>query len=431
MTRALVATALLAATGSAMAQDAEIRVLHFSPDTPAVDVFVNDGVPAAITNLDFQQGTGYIPLPPALYNFKASAAGLMPSDAVIDVDLDLMAGVKYSAVAFDELSNIQPLALVDDDTNIPAGGVRLQLVHAAVGVGDVNVSLLDGGGALLKDFPFGGVAQVDRPAGEFVVGLDVDGDNFADFKFEVPDLGADIFVNALVGTDDTGAPFVLAWLPDGSTAVVQGEAIAPAGLRALHLSPDAPSVDLYLNNSMGLAAGGLPFEGGTDYLDVPAGKHTIGLTAAGSGGPPVAKLTEFLKSDKDYTLVAFGNLSNLEVAVVRDDDDGTEAGPGNYTLRLFHAADGVGMVDVIELSSNTVVVPSLDYATGGTLTLPNAPLSVGLDVDLDGTSDFDFDIPALGDMIRVDAYAVLDATGTPFVLAHLPDGTTVRIDATP
>ena len=96
----------------------EIRVLHLSPDAPAVDVFVNDGQPAAITNLPFTQGTPYIALPADTYNFKVAPTGTSPASAVLDVDLTLDPGTKYSAVAIDEVASITPLALVDDASGI-------------------------------------------------------------------------------------------------------------------------------------------------------------------------------------------------------------------------------------------------------------------------------------------------------------------------
>jgi len=39
---------------------ASVRVLHLSPDAPAVDVFANAGADPAVSGLEFTQGTGYL-----------------------------------------------------------------------------------------------------------------------------------------------------------------------------------------------------------------------------------------------------------------------------------------------------------------------------------------------------------------------------------
>ena len=112
----MVTLALLAG----FAHGQELRALHLSPDAPPVDIFVNDGTPAAVTNLAFTQGTGFVPVPAGTVNVKVSASPGALNAAVLDVDLPIAAGDSVSAVAFDSLSGIQALALYDDTDNIRA-----------------------------------------------------------------------------------------------------------------------------------------------------------------------------------------------------------------------------------------------------------------------------------------------------------------------
>src|SRR5687768_7879140 len=92
---ALVALAFFAAmpAGSAEAQagTGRVRVMHASPDTPPVDIFV-DGQ-KAVTGLAFPDDTGYVSLPAGSHNVKVFAS---PSDGsgtpALEADLSVAAG---------------------------------------------------------------------------------------------------------------------------------------------------------------------------------------------------------------------------------------------------------------------------------------------------------------------------------------------------
>ena len=152
---------------------------------------------------------------------------------VLTVDVDLADGVKYSAVAYDYLANISALALVDDDSNIDPMYTRLQITHAAADVGQVDLwSVGPMPVLLLENVDFGATSTLDLPAGAGPVGIDVDDDMVPDMVFEVPDLGAGNFVDVYAVNEDGGSPvFLLAHLPDGSTARVDqacGDNVAQA-----------------------------------------------------------------------------------------------------------------------------------------------------------------------------------------------------------
>lgn len=51
-----------------------VRVAHFSPDTPAVDVLLEDGTATGIEDLAYPNDTGYVPLPGGTYDLKVCAA---------------------------------------------------------------------------------------------------------------------------------------------------------------------------------------------------------------------------------------------------------------------------------------------------------------------------------------------------------------------
>ena len=199
---------------------ARVRVLHLSPDAPAVDVFVNAGADATVSALAFEAGTDYLEVPAGTYDFQVAASGATAADAVLNIDgLALDADVSYTAVAYGALADISAMALVDDSEGIEAGNIRLQVSHAASGVGTVDIWELTGGSMLVEAFEYGATGTLDVPGGALELGLDLDADASPDVTFSVPDLGADVAVNVFAVTDATGA-FLLAQLPDGSTARV-------------------------------------------------------------------------------------------------------------------------------------------------------------------------------------------------------------------
>lgn len=126
---ALVATGICLSTSVAAA---DVRVIHASPDTPGVDVYVNGtpGVDApALANLQFRQASPYVSLPTGNYNFQVTPNGLsspvaINADAFIDENID----ITIAAVGF--FSNIAPLILIDDRETI-AGVSKVRFVHAS------------------------------------------------------------------------------------------------------------------------------------------------------------------------------------------------------------------------------------------------------------------------------------------------------------
>jgi hypothetical protein len=127
-------------TALAQASMARVRVVHASPDAPAVDVLVNDN--AAFTNAPFKGITDYASLDPATYNVKVVPAGAT-SPVVIEADLALEAK-DYTVVAVGMLENIEPLVLVDNNSAPAAGKAHVRFVHASPDAPAVDIAVKDG-----------------------------------------------------------------------------------------------------------------------------------------------------------------------------------------------------------------------------------------------------------------------------------------------
>jgi hypothetical protein len=146
-----------------MAEDlAQVRVVHASPDAPAVDVWV-DGSPA-ITNLAFGQTTAHVRLPAGSHQVAVAPAGGPPESAVIQATLDLAPGQAYTVMAIGRLAEIRPLVLNDQRQNGMSDS-HVRFVHASPGAPAVDIAVA-GGPTVFSNVGFGeSSSYVDVPAG--------------------------------------------------------------------------------------------------------------------------------------------------------------------------------------------------------------------------------------------------------------------------
>jgi len=199
---------------------AEVRVLHLSPDAPAVDVVVDDATPAAVTSLAYKSATPYLTLPAGPHDFSVRAAGTTTVALALN-DLTLAEGQRYTAVAWGE-GGVMP-ALIDDSLEgLAAGSLRVNVIHAADGVGQVDVWNVPESGAptpLITDFDEGEQDQLDLPAAAYRVGIDVNDDASPDLLFQLPALPAGQVVD-LFAVKDADSVYLVALLESGGTATI-------------------------------------------------------------------------------------------------------------------------------------------------------------------------------------------------------------------
>lgn len=216
------------ATTGEPAGTAMIRVVHLSPDGPAVDVYANDGETPVVEGLAVKNATDYLSVPAGDYTFAIAPAGTSLGDAVFTTPtLSLAADTMYTAVAVGKLAPnmsdgaFDVVALVDDRAGLAAGSVRVQVLHGAAAgafaeVDVWNVTDPNMPAPLIEDFAFKASGALDVPSVALVVGLDVDDDGAPDASFDVPPLPADALVDVVAFSDDQDAPSLQAILGPGA-----------------------------------------------------------------------------------------------------------------------------------------------------------------------------------------------------------------------
>lgn len=155
-----------AATVSAQSDMAKLRVVHASPDAPAVDVLV-DGA-AALTNFAYPDATEYLQLPAKTYRVQIAAADNREV-VVFDAPLTLEAGKAYTVVAAGLLNGspaFAPIVLMDDLSNPGADKVRVRFVHASPDAPAVDIAVA-GGPTIFSDVAFGQYKDIVVDAGSY------------------------------------------------------------------------------------------------------------------------------------------------------------------------------------------------------------------------------------------------------------------------
>jgi uncharacterized surface protein with fasciclin (FAS1) repeats len=234
----LVPQVVLDALGLAAPAEAEaapeevvnIRVAHFSPDTPAVDIYVNGE--AAITDLAFPSITDYVTLPAGSYELAVAPAGTSIADAAIGpATFDLPAGavLTIAAIGSLEAGTLAPAVIPDNVSPLAEGSARVTAFHAiedapAVDVranGNLLISRLAYPGT---QFNNDGVFELDVPAGTYDITVVPAGARepvVLDLSGTTLEAGTYYFV-AAVGT--LAAPqAALAVVDAGAAAVLRGE----------------------------------------------------------------------------------------------------------------------------------------------------------------------------------------------------------------
>jgi hypothetical protein len=123
--------------------DACVRVVHASPGSPAVDVYVNGS--AATTNLAFAAATEFLIVPSGdSTKVQVTATGASLDNAVIDETVTLDPGQAYELIATGPLSDIKLSQTRLDLTPLPDGQARVRLINASPDAGSVDLGVKDG-----------------------------------------------------------------------------------------------------------------------------------------------------------------------------------------------------------------------------------------------------------------------------------------------
>jgi hypothetical protein len=112
-------------------------------------------------------------------------------------------------------------------------------------------------------------------------------------------------------------------------------------VRVVHASPDAPDVDVLVDDAEVLSD--VPYLAASGYLEVAPGARNLKVNAAGTTTTVIdADVT--LTDGTDYTVIASGPVAQIAPLVLEDDNAAPAA--GNVKVRAVHGAPSAPAVDI-------------------------------------------------------------------------------------
>lgn len=342
---------------SAGTPTASVRVVHASPDAPAVDVYA-DGQ-RVVSGAPYQTASGFLRVEAGARTFAVTPAGAT-EPKVIEATLPLAEGSFTTIVAVGPLERIEPLVISESASGPAAGFVKVRVGHAAPAVPEVDVYVtapsaeLETSMPTLAEVPFKAVSDVlEVPAGDYRIRITAAGDKTPVFDSGSVALaaGADLVVLA-VAEDEGHSPVSLLTLTRGSPAsfLIRDNT---ARVRVLHASPDAPAVDVLVDNTEVL--GDVAYPTASGYLSVPSGARNLKVNAANTAST-VIDATPTLDAGASYSVLAVNFLASIEPLVLVDDRTSVA---DKARVRVVHASPDANNVDV--LANDTVVLTNVPF----------------------------------------------------------------------
>lgn len=431
----------------------QLRAIHASADTPAVDVFISGA--RALTGVTFGAASAFNAVPAGTTRVQVALAGQPATSAAIDVSAPLVAGRDYTAIAVGSgatgPTRLQAVLIDDAGTPPAAGQVKLRVVHGAPAVPGVDIFVTAPNDPLpttptianlqfAQQAPAAATAALSVPAGTYRVRARVAGQTAIAFDSGSVALaaGTDAVIVAVPDAGPSLSPIQLLVAAKGASAAFVRD--SRAALRVGHFSPTVPAVDVFLkapgeaNATSNRALAGVTFPQDSGFLSVGAGTYDASVALAGSLAGVLNLNGATLARGTSTSVFAIGLLNGTGAQALRlaaFADDRTPVA-GQAKVRVIHLSPDAPAVDVVVLNNGTIasrLVTNLAFpnATATALTLAPGSYTLGV-VATGGTAvvvSQAFTLAA-GDVVTIAAVGCLSTTGAcaggqPFQFKTLDD----------
>ena len=143
-----------------------------------------------------------------------------------------------------------------------------------------------------------------------------------------------------------------------------------ARIRAAHLSPDAPNVDVYVDGEVALE--NATYGDVSDYLEFEPGSYMVQIVPAGED-PDQAVVEETVDAEEgDFTVAAIGELAGdnqpLQALVLEDDNSPVDSETAR--IRVVHASPDAPAVDVVAGENGDALFENVAFGESGYTEVP-------------------------------------------------------------
>ncbi|MDH5275160.1 MAG: DUF4397 domain-containing protein [Gammaproteobacteria bacterium] len=366
----LVATVILASCGGggSISNELSLRIIQASPDAPLVNFLIDGKYVRQFVN--YRGGWGAIFVTPGTYDFAIEAILPGADQRIVDRPETLAAGKDYTFIVIgkDADDSVQLMEFESPIEDVPAGNVRVQVAHAAPDVDPVDVYLTAPGDILPAAVPIARAtygndpdARQLVPAGTYVISVTPAGmPDTVLFESGAITLqsGRDLLLVAVANTTTAAGsvPISLVVNELRVTADILDKDL-PSDLRVVHVSPDAPALDVVGDPATEGAAdvpfaSGLTYLANTGYISVPPDNYLVNGATTAEPDTVIFSFGRFMIAGQKATALAIGQLATINTLVLADD---TRPVYAEGRLRFVNAAPGSGVVDVYILETGTPV----------------------------------------------------------------------------
>ncbi|MEM6639817.1 MAG: DUF4397 domain-containing protein [Pseudomonadota bacterium] len=406
-----------------------VQVLHASPDAPAVNLLINGNQVAG--GVDYKEGT--LPLEQPEGEYTVQVDGITPGGDVTVIGpatLQFDGNLLYSVLAVNDVANIEPLIINQDDTDVPAGLVRARVVHAAPAAPAVDVFVTAPGADLTAEMPLGSfsfrgdLGPVEVPAGDYQIRVTLAGDASTvvyDSGTVALAGGGDLLLAAVQNTGTGSSPIQLVGLDSSADATTDNpafeilDAATPTRLRVVHASPDAPDVDVVVNDDFANPlVNDLPFPTSSGFVDVPPATYNVKVTPFDNAGVVVIDADLDLLANEIYSVLAVGLLADIEALVLSEDPRPVATAA---KVRIVHGSPSAGNVDIY------VTAPGTDIS-GATPAFADIPFKASTGFVELAAGDYEVTVTPTGTTTAAigPAAITIDNTGVYTAIARDADG---------
>ncbi|MFK8032093.1 MAG: DUF4397 domain-containing protein [Gammaproteobacteria bacterium] len=370
--------------------NSEIRVIHASPDAPAVNVLLNGA--EAISALDYGQSSGYAEVTSGAYDIVVQ--GIIPggtADVISVPAFDLADDARTNVLAINAVATIDALVVEESAATPTATQVALAVVHAAPDAPEVDIFVSAPGDDITTLTPVTtlsftqsadagaldtGTVQIRATAAGTVV-YDSGSVDLTPFG------GAKLFISAIASTTATeqaASPIKLLVATD-SDAITLLDTNTGAGAKVVHASADAGSaaggpVEVFAT-SMALGADPVElipsfaytesFPDAATYAAVPAADYIFDVAPdtdmIGDSVFTSGSLT--LETAGEYTVIAAGRVTGTPAFDLLVTQDSNRAIVTEARVKVIHAAPAAGTVDVFVTPAGSFTVDQVESGAAG------------------------------------------------------------------
>lgn len=200
-----------------------------------------------------------------------------------------------------------------------------------------------------------------------------------------------------------------------------------AAINVLHLSPDAPNVDVLLNGEAALTD--VAFGDFSGWVAVPAGEHQVQVVPTGEmADAAVIDAMVEVEAGAAYHIAAIGMVAEIQAAIFQADLSMLE--DDTARIRVLHTSPDAPAVD-IAVTGGDVLIENLEFPNASDyLEVPAA--AYDLEVRPTGTMDVALELPGVeleGTMVY-DVFAIGQVEDGSLTVLVVPS-TTMAPEATP